>query len=624
MSEKVVDITVRDPASLLSLMDRDISIAEFAYHWLEIQCASIDIIDRAVVLLKQGGPQTFKPIAKWPLSAKVTALSEVSYGVLDEECGLLLEMDSESGTLAAAYPVHINNELTGIVALELKSGDMAALQNLMNQLQWSVGWLERFINRQQLTKYKAETEQSKAAMALLAKVHSQADFVSASMAFVTELSTQLECERVSFGIPHRNTVRVEALSHSAQFGRRMNLIRAISNAMEEAVVAGHEIIFPGKETRLTVPDHEALLEASGCQSLMTLPIYVDEQFYSVLTFERTSEAPFTDSEVSYCRSLSVLCATALEDKRLNRRGVFKFIWDKTKTQLARLLGVDYMGRKLFALGVIALVVFFSLATAEYRVSANTVLEGEIQRVVAAPFKGYIKDAHVKAGDLVMQGQLLADLDDLDLRMERENWLSQRSQYRHQYNQALGKQDRSEVNISKAQMDQASAQLSLADSKLNRSRLLAPFDGTVITGDLSQRLGAYVEQGEVLFEIAPLNAYRVILLVDEKRIADVRDGQEGQLILSSLPKVTFNFTVSQITPITVAEEGGNFFRVEARLEQTNAQEPSLQSTELQQASNDLRPGMEGVGKIVIGEQKLISIWTRGLIEWIQLSLWKWLP
>ena len=55
-----------------------------------------------------------------------------------------------------------------------------------------------------------------------------------------------------------------------------------------------------------------------------------------------------------------------------------------------------------------------------------------------------------------------------------------------------------------------------DRKIARSRLAAPFDGIVISGDLSQQIGAPVETGKKLFEIAPLQSYRIILQVDEQR------------------------------------------------------------------------------------------------------------
>ncbi|RPI43732.1 MAG: HlyD family secretion protein, partial [Betaproteobacteria bacterium] len=161
----------------------------------------------------------------------------------------------------------------------------------------------------------------------------------------------------------------------------------------------------------------------------------------------------------------------------------------------------------------------------------------------------------------------------------------------------------------AQINQAEAQLQLIDEKLLRARITAPFDGVVVSGDLSQLLGTPVEQGKVLFEIAPLDAYRIILKVDERDVAHLVVGQKGELALSGIPGARLPFSVARITPVSTAEEGRNYFRVEANMEA---------------AAERLRPGMEGVGKVSIGERRLMWIWTHKLIDWLRLSFWTWMP
>jgi multidrug resistance efflux pump len=227
----------------------------------------------------------------------------------------------------------------------------------------------------------------------------------------------------------------------------------------------------------------------------------------------------------------------------------------------------------------------------------------------APFQGYVAEASVRAGDTVRKGQALASLDDRDLRLERARWLSEREQAERKYRDALAKHDRAASRILAAQFAQAEAQLALTEEKLSRTQLVAPFDGVVVSGDLSQLLGAPVEQGKVLFELAPLDAYRVILQVDERDIGYVRLGQRGEIALTGLAGDTIPFTVKAVTSVSTAQEGRNFFRVEAGLDPVAAR---------------LRPGMEGVGKIAAGEHRLVWIWTRSFWNWLRLWLWTWLP
>ena len=134
-------------------------------------------------------------------------------------------------------------------------------------------------------------------------------------------------------------------------------------------------------------------------------------------------------------------------------------------------------------------------------------------------------------------------------------------------------------------------------------------GLVVSGDLSQLIGASVQRGLELFQVAPLDAYRVILEVDVTEIAAVAVGQTGGLLMSSLPNEPLAYTVERITPIAEVEEGRNFFRVEARLHEISPR---------------LRPGMEGIAKTYVDDRLLIWIWTYKLVNWARLKLWSWLP
>ena len=150
--------------------------------------------------------------------------------------------------------------------------------------------------------------------------------------------------------------------------------------------------------------------------------------------------------------------------------------------------------------------------------------------------------------------MLATLDDRDLRLERLKWASQYAPVRQaSTRQALAERNRAQAQILEAQFEQAQAQLALLDEQLARTRLVAPFDGVIVKGDLCQSLGAPVERGNVLFEIAPLDAYRVILKVDERDITDVAVGQARPLaLIQHADDETSPFTVEKITPVSTAD------------------------------------------------------------------------
>jgi multidrug efflux pump subunit AcrA (membrane-fusion protein) len=285
------------------------------------------------------------------------------------------------------------------------------------------------------------------------------------------------------------------------------------------------------------------------------------------------------------------------------------VGESVAVQLKRLLGPGYLIRKVAFMALVGLVLFFTFFKTDYRVTAASTIEGQIKRVIAAPFDGFVKEAPIRAGDVVNQGQVICLLDDRDLMLERFKWYTEREQLTKQYHEAMAKHERSQIQITRAKIDQADAQLDLLDEQLSRTRLTAPFNALVMSGDLSQSLGSPVEKGQVLFEVAPLDQYRVIIEVDERDIAGVQVGQTSEMIFSSIPGETFPFVVEKITPVTTAKDGRNFYRVEGRLEKVTEQ---------------LRPGMEGVGKITVDRRRLIWIWTHKAVDWVRLKAWQWMP
>lgn len=620
MSTTIVQEQHTLPDSIPTLWShfRDAVGDDYFHYWLALQSTLARNAVRGLLIMGAPDMDSYAPVALWPeADSDPERLVEICESSLEQRCGLLATLPLSAGSASAlthyaiSYPVLIDNALHGVVALEIVAGSEAELTGSMEQLQWGVSWLELHFRRLRATESSVLMSGMKSSFDLLASVLAEDRFTDASMIFVTELATLMSCDRVSLGFVKNSSVSVGAISHSASFGKQMNLVKFISAAMEEAVLQRCEMIYPlpaGSKVLVT-RDHEELSRQQAGEAILTIPLYATDRYYGAITLERPADLPFREDEVKICRGIFALVAPILEVKKLNDRALVIKAVDSFQQQMKHLVGPGYSGRKLAAVVLIAVVAFLSKATGEYRLSAATTLEPLVRRSIVSPFVGYVKDAEVRSGDLVKKGAVLCSLDARDLNLERGKWLNQQTQYQRQRQEAIATNDRAKANIITSQLDQATAQLDLVQSQLRRTRLVAPFDGIVVSGDLSQRIDGSVEQGEVLFELAPLNSYRVILQVDEYRIADVHAGQQGTLVLPALMDRNFDFVIEKITPISSQKDGKNFFRVEAKLSKS---------------SDVLRPGMEGIGKISIDRRKLMTIWTRDLVDWIRLKVWQWWP
>jgi RND family efflux transporter MFP subunit len=352
-----------------------------------------------------------------------------------------------------------------------------------------------------------------------------------------------------------------------------------------------------------------LASNSNNPTLCTLPVSWQDQAFLAVTLERDNDAAFTDTEVQLIKQLMQLLAPVLHLQLQAERSLTKTAADNLRDFGKKLLGPRHGKLKFFSGLTAALLLFFLFATAQYRVSANAVVEGAVQRAVVSPIDGFLSQANVRAGDVVTAEQLLGKLDDKDLKLEQLRVGSEQQQLLGEYREAMAEHDNAKVSIVSARIDQANAQMKLLNEQLRRTRLLAPFDGIVIEGDLSQALGAPVSRGDVLFKVAPLEGFKIILKVDERDIAGIQEGQSGRLALTSLPGEKLDIKINKITAVSRAEDQRNYFRVEAAVLAEDQR---------------LRPGMEGVGKIEAGERKLFWIWTHKLVDWLRLQSWSLLP
>jgi RND family efflux transporter MFP subunit len=507
--------------------------------------------------------------------------------------------------------VEISGKLHGVVVLEVDSYPRQEIQSIMRQLHWGAAWLEVLIRRTEELKSAESNDRLQKVLDLVTSAVEVPEFHQAAISFVTRMATAFECDRVSLGFVDRGKVAVKVLSHSAHFGKETNLVRAIGSAIEEAVDQRAVVIYPQPPDAppLVTLEHDKLSRNHQSGAILSIPLENEGRIIGGMTLERPSDKPFDPSVVEACKTAALVVAPILELKERENRLLIRRMLEAAALQASRLLGPGYLLRKLVLISLIAATLFFAVFKIDYRVTATTIIEGVVQRVVAAPFNGYIKEAIVRPGDVVRKGQQLCFLDDRDLKLEQLKWLTEKEQFSKQFHLAMAKHERSQIQITRAKMEQAEAQIALVEEQLGRTKVVAPFNGVVMSGDLSQSLGAPVERGQVLFEIAPLDAYRVIAQVDERDIGAIAPGQRSELLFPSMPGEALPFLVERITPVSIAKEGRNYFRVEGKMEST---------------SERLRPGMEGVGKITIDRRRIIWVWTHDAIDWLRLQAWRWMP
>lgn len=597
--------------------------AEYFAAWLALQCESLAGATGGLLLLRtaEGGTH---PQASWPAPGTPSARDNADLARLAERA--LAEARTIAawgrtpiqGTMALfiAQPLGPDGEHNAVIAVTLTVAggmDRTDPEAIGRQLRASAGWLDAWRWRQPLEAARARIGIATTGLDILAATGEHRGLTASAMALVNTLATRLSLDRAALGLARRDGVALQAVSHAADFQKGSRIADALAEAMDEALTQNATLALPepeGGPRRVTVA-HRALHTASGTRGGLASVVLPGPggKPAAVLTLERHA-SPFTPDELALAETVAALTGPVIGLHAAERRWISGRARDLLEQGLHALFGPARPALKLGTVLALALFATLAMVQGEYRVAARAVVEGEVQRAAVVPFDGYLRSAPVRAGDIVTQGDTLATLDDRDLVLDRLKWIAEREKLAQKHREALAKGERATLAVVAAQLAQAEAEMSLAEEKLARSRIVAPFDAIVVSGDLRQTLGSPVERGKVLFELAPLDAWRLVIQADEREVRWLAAGQHGLLALASQPTARLPVRVERVTPVAVAEDGRNFFRVEAKLETPDAA--------------TLRPGMEGIAKIETGPQRLLWIWTHSIVDWLRLFAWHWLP
>jgi len=441
---------------------------------------------------------------------------------------------------------------------------------------------------------------------IISVVNRAARFLSAAMALCNEMADRLECRRVSLGMLKGRLVRVRAISRTDTFRREMKLTQQMEAMMEECLDQDIEVLFPpGPDTFYVCRETKRFSDRHGPLAVLSVPIRQNEEVCGVITLERAPERPFTVEEIETIRLACDLSTPRLlelqkKDQWFGARAA------AAREKLSTLLGPQHTWIKVWALLVLLLGGWLIFAKGDYRIDAPFVFQATVQQSVVAPFDTFIKEVAVEPGDVVLAEEtILGVLDSSELRLRLASLKAEQLGYQKQRAASMRDGKTAGAQIAQAQSDKLAADIRLTEHHSDQATLLAPITGWIVSEDLKRRLGAPVETGDVLFEVACIDSLRADLYVPEESIAQVKAGQTGELAPVGRPDQKIRFTVEQIHPVAEVVNQKNVFKVRAKL---------LDEAEW------MRPGMEGIAKISVGKRRFIWIWSHRLTNWLRMKLW----
>jgi len=209
-------------------------------------------------------------------------------------------------------------------------------------------------------------------------------------------------------------------------------------------------------------------------------------------------------------------------------------------------------------------------------SAIGSLRSDESTMVSAEVAGRIAQIRFSEGQPVSRGDVLVVLDDSVAQAEFSQAQANLALAQSRFDRSNRLQTAGFVS-SEAKEDASNAlklqqaSVALAQARLDKTRVIAPFDGVIGLRGVS--VGEYVTPGQ---NIAPLEAVAVLkadFRLPERNVADVKVGQTLELKVDAMPGRTFEGKVYAISPLV--EAGGRSVLVRAKVDN---------------AAGNLHPGM----------------------------------
>ncbi len=614
--------------------------------WPRFLAASAQLASADAMVLILGSPDK-KPrwtkIGEWTAGAGQPRLRTGFFSQLEsaaERClneGSFISEEDEAG---GAFTVAIRLKLTRagdevmVVGLLTDFTEPAARESLL-RLGLGADTPELYQSNLSVHQAKADVEKFATVLDLMVPINAEKHFLSAAMALCNGVATSLKCDRVSLGWLENGYIKLQAISRTESFDKRMAAAQGLEAAMEECLDQDEEIIWPapaGAARTTTVRrDHGKYATEQKVGLLCSLPLRADEDPVAVLMCERCEPhgqlcephgqlcephgqlcephgqlRPFTTVEVQQIRLCCDQAVRRLADLKQSDRWFGARWMSGMRELLAKFLSPEHTLAKALGILIALCLVALFLVRVEYRVEGPFMLRSDEVSFLTAPFDGYIEEVAVRPGDRLPKGGRLLSLDRSELFLEESAAKADLSRYQRESEKARAAKSLAEMKISDALAEQARAKLDLVQYRLENAVIKSPFEGVVVEGDLRERIAAPVKQGDALYKVAKTDALYVEAEINERDVKQIVDSSKGEVAFVTQPKLKFPATLLIVQPAAVTRKEGNVFLVRLRFNE--------------RAHPWWRPGMTGLCKVSAGQRSLFWILTHRTVDFLRMKLW----
>ena len=412
---------------------------------------------------------------------------------------------------------------------------------------------------------------------LVGRIESCTTVADASTKLVNELTRGLKCNSVAVATQVKGKLKLQAISGINKLDRASGTYRNYLQTMRESVLREEQGVFPPIDTKNDhmLLAHKQLASVVQTDAVLSQPLVAsDGEVVGAWCFTGPREMLQNDRFSRFVQTASTPAADALHTSKRAQRSWLRRKLSYIKSKLT------WFTSLMIPLGIIGICLLM-LVPITYRVRCNCITEPVSRRYAVAPFDGLITSGYVEPGDLVKQGEVLAEIDGRTIRWELSGVVAEKMTSLRQREMELVEENIPKLFLAELENERLAAQESILKFKKENLQIRSPIEGVVLSGSLERSEASSVETGQVLFEVGPIDAFKVQIEIPADEIAQVQIGHPVKIWIEGNEETPLEAEIETMHPRSMIREAQNVFIAELKFDNIE---------------DRFRPGMKGSVRI----------------------------
>ncbi|MFT4514572.1 MAG: multidrug efflux pump subunit AcrA (membrane-fusion protein) [Planctomycetota bacterium] len=537
------------------------------------------------------------------------AMGDVMDGSQARCIRLRSDTDGEDGpTVIAAVLRDDENEPVGAAAILLRECARERAVEVFSAFESILGFVSVLASQPQHTSEPQKGAQKNDTA--LAGIDAD-DPVQLAFHIAGSLANRHSLDQVAVGLVHGKRVRIASISGMDDVRASNPGVKWIRDAMEEGLDLGEPILFGEKDPEAPAdcdyPLHRQWSEAVSGDSVATIPVVFGDRTVGMIAIRQAAESGLQRKNLEGYQEEVAPFARLLPLAQRANRGIIKHVADQVASGFRRVAGSTARKVMFSMMAVAGLVSWLMFGTLPYSVVVTGRVAAAESQYVSCPQDGTLQKVHVRIGDVVVPGQVLAELDTHLDRLEARELQAQIDAKMIEADRALVEASAVDRRVIDSQRRVLVAELATVTDRIERGRIRAAVGGVIVSGDPRNRIGYPMQAGVELFQLAGQDRVRVIMRVPEDSIIEARNAGNAEFLPSARPDHGIDISTLRFPPAATPSNAGMVFEVDTILV-------------IDESTGVLLPGMEGVVYMNLGERNAWWVLTHRITDWLRMGFW----